>query len=191
MAILRSEAPQQSDHKLVHQFRQMPRLVRHANVRPSQARPKTCACAEPSWIWTEALAEQGYHFHHFAQRGLAAQTFSTGWTALLSTRLPGRTPSTARAFGDYILSVQQARRCQACRLTADALAHAVRKKRSSWAPDPGESDNLKRKARDLSIAERVGSRASRARRRVSTLFNARAVYYAPMGKDYGYGTVEA
>jgi glycosyltransferase involved in cell wall biosynthesis len=94
-------------------------------------------------------------------------------------------------YGDYILSVNRLDAAKRVGLLLDALALApgVRAVIAGTGPD---ADALKRKARDLGIADRVEFAGFVSDEEVSKLYaNARAVYYAPIDEDYGYGTVEA
>jgi glycosyltransferase involved in cell wall biosynthesis len=94
-------------------------------------------------------------------------------------------------YGDYILSVNRLDAAKRVGLLLDALALApgVRAVIAGTGPD---ADALKRKARELGIADRVEFAGFVSDEQVSRLYaNARAVYYAPIDEDYGYGTVEA
>jgi glycosyltransferase involved in cell wall biosynthesis len=94
-------------------------------------------------------------------------------------------------YGDYILSVNRLDAAKRVGLLLDALADApgVRAVIAGTGPD---AEALKRKARDLGISARVDFAGFVSDEDVSRLYaNARAVYYAPIDEDYGYGTVEA
>ncbi len=94
-------------------------------------------------------------------------------------------------YGDYIFSLNRLDAAKRVGLLLDALAHApgVRAVIAGTGP---EAEALKRKARDLGIAQRVEFTGFASDEDVSRLYaNARAVYYAPIDEDYGYGTVEA
>jgi glycosyltransferase involved in cell wall biosynthesis len=94
-------------------------------------------------------------------------------------------------YGDYILSLNRLDAAKRVGLLLEALAHApgVRAVVAGTGPDAGA---LKRRARDLGIADRVEFAGRVPDEEASRLYSgARAVYYAPMDEDYGYGTVEA
>jgi glycosyltransferase involved in cell wall biosynthesis len=94
-------------------------------------------------------------------------------------------------YGDYVLSLNRLDAAKRVDLLLDSLAHApgVRAVIAGTGPD---ADALKRKARELGISKRVDFAGYVPDEEVSWLYaNARAVYYAPVDEDYGYGTVEA
>jgi len=94
-------------------------------------------------------------------------------------------------YGDYILSLNRLDAAKRIDLLLDALALApgVRAVIAGAGPD---SDNLKRQASRLGIAGRVEFVGFADDAEASRLYtNARAVYYAPIDEDYGYGAVEA
>ncbi|MEO8285840.1 MAG: glycosyltransferase family 4 protein [Chloroflexota bacterium] len=94
-------------------------------------------------------------------------------------------------YGDYIFSLNRLDAAKRVGLLLDALALApgVRAVVAGTGPD---SAALKRRARDIGIAERVEFTGFASDAEVSRLYaNARAVYFAPIDEDYGYGTVEA
>lgn len=97
----------------------------------------------------------------------------------------------AGQYGDYILSVNRLDAAKRIELLLAALPHAPGAKAIIAGTGP-EADNLKRKAHELGIAERVRFVGFAPDEEVSRLYaNARAVYYAPIDEDYGYGTIEA
>ncbi len=94
-------------------------------------------------------------------------------------------------YGDYILSLNRLDAAKRIDLLLGALAHAP-EARAIIAGTGPEADGLKRNARDLGIMERVQFTGFAPDEEASRLYaNARAVYYAPIDEDYGYGTVEA
>lgn len=93
-------------------------------------------------------------------------------------------------YSDYILSVNRLDAAKRIGLLLDALASApgVRAVIAGTGP---EAANLKRKAGELGMADRVQFTGFASDEDVSRLYtNARAVYYAPIDEDYGYGTIE-
>jgi glycosyltransferase involved in cell wall biosynthesis len=93
-------------------------------------------------------------------------------------------------YGDYILSVNRLDAAKRIDLLLDALASASGTKAVIAGTGP-EAANLKRKAAELGIAGRVEFTGFAPDEDVSRLYaNARAVYYAPIDEDYGYGTIE-
>jgi glycosyltransferase involved in cell wall biosynthesis len=94
-------------------------------------------------------------------------------------------------YGDYIFSLNRLDPAKRVDLLLDALPHAPGVKAVIAGTGP-QADALKRKARDLGVAGRVEFTGFASDEDVSRLYsNARAVYYAPIDEDYGYGTVEA
>ncbi len=94
-------------------------------------------------------------------------------------------------YGDYILSVNRLDAAKRIGLLFEGLANApgVRAVIAGTGP---EAANLKRKAGELGIADRVEFTGFASDEDVSRLYaNARAVYYAPIDEDYGYGTIES
>lgn len=94
-------------------------------------------------------------------------------------------------YGDYIFSLNRLDAAKRIDLLIDSLALTpiARAVVTGTGPD---SDALKRKARDLGIENRVEFTGFASDEEVSRLYaGARAVYYAPIDEDYGYGTVEA
>ncbi|MGA7730267.1 MAG: glycosyltransferase family 4 protein [Chloroflexia bacterium] len=94
-------------------------------------------------------------------------------------------------YGDYILSVSRLDAAKRIDLLLGALAHAPKLRAVIVGTGP-ESDNLKRKAHELGLIDKVEFKGFAPDDEVSRLYaNARAVYYAPIDEDYGYGTIEA
>jgi glycosyltransferase involved in cell wall biosynthesis len=94
-------------------------------------------------------------------------------------------------YSDYILSINRLDAAKRVGLLLEALAIApdVRAVIAGTGPDV---DALQRKAGDLGISGRVEFVGFAPDAEVSRLYaNARAVYYAPIDEDYGYGAVEA
>jgi glycosyltransferase involved in cell wall biosynthesis len=94
-------------------------------------------------------------------------------------------------YGDYTLSLNRLDAAKRIDLLLDALtlAPGVRAVIAGAGPD---ADNLKRQASRLGIAGRVEFVGFTDDAETSRLYtNARAVYYAPIDEDYGYGAVEA
>ncbi|HST06498.1 MAG TPA: glycosyltransferase family 4 protein [Chloroflexia bacterium] len=93
-------------------------------------------------------------------------------------------------YGDYILSVNRLDAAKRISLLLDALANAPGARAVIAGTGP-EAANLKRKAGELGMADRVEFTGFASDDDVSRLYaNARAVYYAPIDEDYGYGTIE-
>jgi glycosyltransferase involved in cell wall biosynthesis len=93
--------------------------------------------------------------------------------------------------GDYILSLNRLDPAKRIGLLLEALALAPGGKAVIAGTGP-DADVLKRKARDLAISDRVTFPGFVSDDEASRLYaNARAVYYAPIDEDYGYGTIEA
>jgi glycosyltransferase involved in cell wall biosynthesis len=94
-------------------------------------------------------------------------------------------------YGDYVLSVNRLDAAKRIGLLLEGLASAPGVKAVIVGSGP-EAANLKRKAGELGIAERVEFTGFASDEDVSRLYaNARAVYYAPVDEDYGYGTIES
>ncbi len=94
-------------------------------------------------------------------------------------------------YGGYILSLNRLDAAKRIGLLLEALAHAPGVKAVIAGTGP-EADNLKRQASRLGIANRVEFVGFVSDEEASRLYsNARAVYYAPVDEDYGYGTIEA
>jgi glycosyltransferase involved in cell wall biosynthesis len=94
-------------------------------------------------------------------------------------------------YGDYILSLNRLDPAKRIDLLLDALAPAPGVKAIIAGTGP-DAEALKRKARDLGISDRVTFAGFVKDDEASRLYaNARAVYYAPIDEDYGYGTIEA
>ena len=94
-------------------------------------------------------------------------------------------------YGDYILSLNRLDAAKRIGLLLEALAHAPDVKAVIAGTGP-EADNLKRQASRLGIANRVEFAGFVSDEEASRLYrSARAVYYAPVDEDYGYGTIEA
>jgi glycosyltransferase involved in cell wall biosynthesis len=94
-------------------------------------------------------------------------------------------------YGDYVLSLNRLDAAKRVDLLLDALALApgVRAVVAGTGPD---ADALKRRASKLGIAGRVEFVGFVSDEEASRLYgNARAVYYAPVDEDYGYGAIEA
>jgi glycosyltransferase involved in cell wall biosynthesis len=94
-------------------------------------------------------------------------------------------------YGDYVLSLNRLDAAKRVDLLLDALALApsVRAVVAGTGPD---ADALKRRASKLGIAGRVEFTGFISDEEASRLYgNARAVYYAPVDEDYGYGAIEA
>jgi len=95
-------------------------------------------------------------------------------------------------YGDYILSVNRLDAAKRVGMLLDALAASAPGVRAVIAGTGPEAESLKRKARHLGISEHVEFTGYASDEEISRLYaNARAVYYAPIDEDYGYGTVEA
>ncbi len=94
-------------------------------------------------------------------------------------------------YGDYVLSLNRLDAAKRIDLLLDALALApnVRAVIAGTGPD---ADDLKRRASRLGISKRVEFVGFADDAEASRLYtSARAVYYAPVDEDYGYGAVEA
>ena len=94
-------------------------------------------------------------------------------------------------YGDYVLSLGRLDAAKRAGLLLDALALA-QGVRAIIAGTGPEADALKRQASRLGIAKRVEFAGFVSDEEASRLYtHARAVYYAPVDEDYGYGAVEA
>ncbi|MEA2574411.1 MAG: hypothetical protein QOH93_1709, partial [Chloroflexia bacterium] len=94
-------------------------------------------------------------------------------------------------YGDYILSLNRLDAAKRIGLLLEALRQAPEVKAVIAGTGP-EADNLKRQASRLGIANRVEFVGFVSDEEASRLYrSARAVYYAPVDEDYGYGTIEA
>lgn len=94
-------------------------------------------------------------------------------------------------YGDYIFSLNRLDAAKRVGLLLESLQYAPGVKAVVAGTGP-EGAALERKARELSIADRVEFTGFVSDDDASRLYaNARAVYYAPIDEDYGYGTVEA
>ena len=94
-------------------------------------------------------------------------------------------------YGDYIFSLSRLDAAKRLDLLVEALALApgVRGIIAGTGPD---AEALKRRAARLGIADRVEFAGFVSDEQASHLYaNARAVYFAPVDEDYGYGAVEA
>jgi glycosyltransferase involved in cell wall biosynthesis len=94
-------------------------------------------------------------------------------------------------YGDYIFSLNRLDAAKRIGLLLEALAQApgVRAVIAGTGPD---AEALKRRASRLGIAGRVEFAGFVSDEQASELYaNARAVYFAPVDEDYGYGAVEA
>jgi glycosyltransferase involved in cell wall biosynthesis len=94
-------------------------------------------------------------------------------------------------YGDYILSLSRLDAAKRVNLLVEALALApgVRAIIAGTGPD---AEALKKRAALLGIANRVEFAGFVADEEASELYSgARAVYFAPVDEDYGYGAVEA
>jgi glycosyltransferase involved in cell wall biosynthesis len=94
-------------------------------------------------------------------------------------------------YGDYIFSMGRLDAAKRTGLLLDALALApgVRAVVAGTGPDAAA---LKRHANSVGIAERVDFAGFVTDEQASRLYaGARAVYFAPVDEDYGYGAVEA
>ena len=94
-------------------------------------------------------------------------------------------------YGDYLLSLNRLDAAKRIGLLLEALAQAPGVKAVIAGTGP-DADNLKRQASRLGISSRVEFAGFVSDEDASKLYrNARAVYYAPVDEDYGYGTIEA
>lgn len=94
-------------------------------------------------------------------------------------------------YGDYIFSMNRLDAAKRIDLLLDALvlAPGVRAVVAGTGPD---AEALKRRAGRLGISGRVEFAGFVSDEQASRLYaNARAVYFAPVDEDYGYGAVEA
>ncbi len=94
-------------------------------------------------------------------------------------------------YGDYILSMSRLDAAKRIRLLLDALALApgARAVIAGTGPD---ADTLKQQTSKLGLSDRVEFVGFISDEEASRLYSAaRAVYYAPVDEDYGYGAVEA
>jgi len=94
-------------------------------------------------------------------------------------------------YGDYVLSLGRLDAAKRVGLLLDALAQApgVRAVVAGTGPD---EDALKRQASKLGISNRIEFAGFVSDEEASRLYSeARAVYFAPVDEDYGYGAVEA
>ena len=94
-------------------------------------------------------------------------------------------------YGDYILSISRLDVAKRLRLLIDALAHApgARAVIAGTGPD---ADALRQHAAKLGLSDRVEFAGFVSDEEASRSYSgARAVYYAPVDEDYGYGAVEA
>lgn len=93
--------------------------------------------------------------------------------------------------GDYILSLNRLDAAKRIGLLLEALAQAPGVKAVIAGTGP-DADSLKRQASRLGLSSRVEFAGFVSDEEASRLYrNARAVYYAPVDEDYGYGTIEA
>ncbi|MDQ3929125.1 MAG: glycosyltransferase family 4 protein [Chloroflexota bacterium] len=94
-------------------------------------------------------------------------------------------------YGDYVLSLNRLDAAKRVDLLLEALA-LVPGVRAVIAGTGPQADALKRQASRLGVANRVGFVGFVSDAEASRLYaEARAVYYAPVDEDYGYGAVEA
>lgn len=94
-------------------------------------------------------------------------------------------------YGDYIFSLNRLDAAKRLNLLLAALPYAPGVNVVIAGTGP-EGDNLKRQATTLGVADRVEFAGFVSDTEASRLYtNARAVYFAPVDEDYGYGAVEA
>jgi glycosyltransferase involved in cell wall biosynthesis len=94
-------------------------------------------------------------------------------------------------YGDYVLSLGRLDAAKRVDMFLDALSHAPGVKAVIAGTGP-DLDALKKQAQRLGIAKRVEFVGFVGDEEASRLYtNARAVYFAPVDEDYGYGAVEA
>lgn len=94
-------------------------------------------------------------------------------------------------YGDYILSISRLDAAKRVKLLLDSLALAPGTRAVIAGTGP-EADNLKQHASKLGLSDRVEFAGFVSDEEASRLYSsARAVYYAPVDEDYGYGAVEA
>ncbi|MEO6457296.1 MAG: glycosyltransferase family 4 protein [Chloroflexia bacterium] len=94
-------------------------------------------------------------------------------------------------YGDYILSISRLDAAKRVNLLLDALALAPGA-RSVIAGAGPDADALKHHASKLGLSARVEFAGFISDDEASRLYSgARAVYYAPVDEDYGYGAVES
>lgn len=95
------------------------------------------------------------------------------------------------AYGDYVFSLNRLDASKRIDLLLEALALAPGVKAVIAGTGP-DADALKRQASRLGIADRVDFTGFVPDAEASRLYSeARAVYYAPIDEDYGYGAIEA
>jgi glycosyltransferase involved in cell wall biosynthesis len=94
-------------------------------------------------------------------------------------------------YGDYVLSLGRLDAAKRVDLLLEALAHAPGVKAVVAGTGP-DLEALKKQAQKLGIVKRVEFVGFVGDEEASRLYtNARAVYFAPVDEDYGYGAVEA
>jgi len=94
-------------------------------------------------------------------------------------------------YGDYIFSISRLDAAKRIKLLLDALALAP-DARAVIAGTGPEADALQQHASKLGLLDRVEFAGFVSDEEASRLYSgARAVYYAPVDEDYGYGAVEA